>query len=298
MNSPRLPSTGIAIPKDGLKTVRDLMTDSLRASSLAPLLDEIGGAVNGGKMLRARLSLTVGAASGAPRETLLRAAAAVEMMHAASLLHDDVIDGGHLRRGAPSFWTKKGISGAILLGDLMVCKALQLLDGTQNGRLSALLVRVASEMCDAEVDQELVTRGTDQDWEKSVAMARKKTGSLFAFAAAATDGADATLGDALLEAGYRIGTAYQLADDLLDACGESVRDGKALGTDASRGKVTSVSAAGGSAQPARRCIQELCATSLELLAPWPAVQSAWNEYLQSDFGPVVKLFAGEQSHPA
>ena len=248
-------------------------------------------------MLRARLSLKVGAANGTPRDTLLRAAAAVEMIHAASLLHDDVIDGGHLRRGAPSFWTKKGISGAILLGDLMVCRALQLLEGTQHGRLGALLVRLAGEMCDAEVDQELVTRGTTKDWDKCVAIARSKTGSLFAFAAAATDGTDSSQGEALLEAGYRIGTAYQLADDLMDACGEAVRDGKDLGKDARKGKLTSASALNGSDAPARCCIQDLCSTSMALLAPWPSVQSAWNEYLQNDFSPVVKLFAGEHCRP-
>jgi len=298
MNDVLLTSVGSTLPPPGLGAVQDLMTDSLRASSIAPMLDEIRGSVNGGKMLRARLSLKVGAASDTPQDTLVRAGAAVEMIHAASLLHDDVIDGGHMRRGAPSFWTKKGISGAILLGDLMVCKALQLLDGINDGRLSALLVRLAAEMCDAEVDQELVTCGTTKDWKKSVAIARSKTGSLFAFAAAAAGGLDDRRTEALKEAGYRIGTAYQLADDLMDACGESVRDGKDLGRDALKGKLTSVSASGGSDIPARQCIQDLCATSVTLLAPWPSVQSAWNEYLQSDFSPVVKLFAGEHHLPA
>jgi len=276
-----------------LSAVKDLMTSCLRMTSLAPMVDEIGGAVYGGKMLRARLALKIGSASGAKRDTLQRAAAAVEMVHAASLLHDDVIDGGHLRRGSPSFWKKKGVSGAILLGDLMVCRAMQLLSGKGHEHLSLLLVRLAGEMCDAEVEQELMTHGTTRSWEKCVSIARRKTGSLFAFAAAAADGSGNAQADALLEAGYQIGTAYQLADDLMDACGELVRDGKDLGKDAPKGKLTSISASGGSIALARQSIKDLCATSSALLEPWGAVKCGWDEYLKTDFRPVVGLFAGE-----
>lgn len=303
-----LPNAEAGLSPDGLDAVHDMMIDSLRTTSLAPVIDELSGAIGGGKMLRARLSLKVGSVSGAPRDTLLRAAAAVEMVHAASLLHDDVIDGGHLRRGAPSFWTKKGISGAVLLGDLLVCKALQLLDGKEHGRLSVMLVRLAGEMCDAEAEQELVTCGTTKDpgfaggpsfagasWEKCVSIARRKTGALFAFAAAAADGSDEKRTEALLEAGYRIGTAYQLADDLMDACGEPVRDGKDLGKDALNGKSTSVSALQGANMLARQYIRKLCEDSSKLLISWPLFKDAWNEYLMNDFGPVIDLFAGEHS---
>lgn len=300
---------------DGLDAVHDMILDSLRKTSLAPVIDELSGAIGGGKMLRARLALKVGSVTGAPCDTLRRAAAAVEMVHAASLLHDDVIDGGLLRRGVPSFWRKKSVAGAILLGDLLVCKAVQMLDGIENGRLGRMLVRLAAEMCDAETEQELVTgrsamveRGAS--WEKCVSIARRKTGSLFAFAAAATDGSDATLrsgeapslrstsekrGAALLEAGYRIGTAYQLADDLMDACGEPMRDGKDLGKDALNGKLTSVSALRRTDRLVLQSIRDLREDSLRLLICWPALQNAWNEYLANDFDPVIDLFAGKYS---
>lgn len=277
-----------------LLAVRSLMTDSLRATSLAPIINEIGGAIDGGKLLRARLALKVGSASGAHHDSLLRAAAAVEMVHAASLVHDDVIDGGHLRRGSPTFWKKKGVSGAILLGDLMVCRAMQLLNGKGQEHLIILLVRLAGEMCDAEVEQELVSRGTARTWEKCVSIARRKTGSLFAFAAASAAGSDRKQAEALMEAGYKLGTAFQLADDLMDACGDKVRDGKNLGTDAQREKPTSISSAGGSMDVARACIQDLCTSSCAILAPWDHVKQAWDDYLQTDFNPVVNLFAGEQ----
>lgn len=298
------------MPSDGLDAVHDMIMDSLRQTSLGPVIEELRGAIVGGKMLRARLTLAVGSATGAPRDTFLRAAAAVEMVHAASLLHDDVIDGGLLRRGIPSFWKKKSVAGAILMGDLLVCKAVQMLEGIENGRLGGMLVRLAGEMCDAEAEQELVTGGITRGWEKCVSVARRKTGSLFAFAAAATDGSDATLrsceapslrstsekrAEALLEAGYRIGTAYQLADDLMDACGKPVGDGKDLGKDAVRGTSTSVSASHNANIHVRQCINELCASSSMLLSAWPSVRNAWNEYLRGDMTPVIHRFVCQHS---
>ena len=276
-----------------VEDVRDVMLGALRKTSLAPLLDDLTPAFIGGKMLRARLTMAAGAACQTDRDTLLHAAAAVEMVHAASLLHDDVVDDALLRRGVPSLWRKKGVSGAILLGDLLVCQSIQLLDGVDDGRLRMMLVRLAGEMCDAEVEQELVTGGSVKDFATSVSIARRKTGSLFAFAATAADSSDEVRAAALLEAGYRLGTAYQLADDVLDACGKGVADGKDLGKDARKKKTTAMTASGGAVAAVRQSIRDCCESSATLLTPWPALQCAWNEYLQTDFSPVVRVFAGE-----
>ena len=273
-----------------LSDVRNRMFDSLRTTSLAPMVDKISRVVVGGKMLRAKLTLTLGPAVNANRDELIRAAAAIEMVHAASLLHDDVVDGGILRRGAPTFWKEKSIPGAILLGDLMICKAVQLLDEIENRRFGGMLVRLASEMCDAEVEQELITRGVPGDWDKSVSMIRRKTGSLFAFAATAADGQNGKRADALMEAGYQVGTAFQMADDLMDASGKSERDGKDLGQDAARGKLTSVSATNTEKHRTRQCIHDLYKSSTDLLAPWPPVQAAWKQYLKADMDPVIRKF--------
>lgn len=292
MNS-TLPESAESVTLTNMADVRGVIITALRKTSLAPLLDELMPACIGGKMLRARLTLAVGPACQTDRETLLRAAAAVEMVHAASLLHDDVVDDALLRRGVPALWRKKGVSGAILLGDLLVCQSLLLLDGLDDGRLAKALVRQSSEMCEAEVEQELITRGSAKDFAASMSIARRKTGTLFAFAATAAECADEVRAAALLEAGYRLGTAYQLADDVLDACGKGVADGKDLGKDAKKRKVTAMSAIGGSIDQARQSIQECCASSAALLTPWPAVHAAWNAYLQSEFGPVVRVFSGE-----
>jgi len=285
-----LPKRNRVLTPASLDDVRDKMFSSLRETSLAPIVNEISRAIAGGKMLRAKLTLALGPAMNSHRDELIRAAAAVEMVHAASLLHDDVVDGGMLRRGAPTFWQEKSISGAILLGDLMVCKAVQMLEEIENRRLGGLLVRLAAEMCDAEVEQELITRGAPGDWEKSISMIRRKTGSLFAFAATGADGKNGKRAEALLEAGYQIGTAFQMADDLMDASGKSERDGKDLGQDAARGKLTSVSATNAERTRTHQYIRSLYKSSSELLKPWPPIHAAWKQYLKTDFDPVIRKF--------
>jgi geranylgeranyl pyrophosphate synthase len=212
------------------------------------------------------------------------------MVHAASLLHDDIIDEAYLRRGSPTFWAKKGISGAILLGDLLVCKALLLLNGKDESRQNGLLIRLAAEMCDAEAEQELITSGTVIDLKKCADIARRKTGSLFAFAASAGASAAGDRADAILEAGYRLGTAYQLADDLMDASGDATRDGKDLGKDSVRGTAIADLRSAKTSAEARTLIKELCHSSSEMLSPWPEVKLALDEYLKNDFAPVVSRF--------
>lgn len=240
-----------------------------------------------GKMLRARLALRLGPATGASYSTILRAAAAVELVHAASLLHDDVIDGGFLRRGAPSFWVERGIPAAILLGDLLLFKALELLMPLENRDLMTLMIQLTGEVCEAESEQELVVRERPSDWDTCVRIARRKTGPLFAFPAAAAAGEDPGLRDALLEAGYRIGTAYQLADDLLDANGDPAAAGKTLGRDAAREKVTAARVAIPDETDPARFVGELCDSAAALLAPWPAARTALETYVRQDLRPVL-----------
>jgi geranylgeranyl pyrophosphate synthase len=267
--------------------------ESLRQTALGPMLEDLSPSFIGGKMLRGRLTLLVGSACQTDRTALLQAAAAIEMTHAASLLHDDVVDDALVRRGVPALWRKKGVAGAILLGDLLVCHAMQLVHAIRQRPLGTVLVTLSAEMCNAEVEQELVARETTSTCEKSISIARRKTGSLFAFAATAAELQDEARAAALLEAGYRLGTAYQLADDILDASGKGVADGKDLGKDAKKRKVTAMTAKDWTPQAARQCIEECCRSSLELLAPWPEVQGALREYLQAHFGPVVAMFTAD-----
>lgn len=270
------------------------MANTILNTPLREVLSDFSGTLGAGKMLRARIPGRTGPAASAEHKTLVHAAAAVEMIHGASLLHDDVIDGGYLRRGIPSFWVEKGVSGAILLGDLLLFKAVDLVCQVEGGRLAHSLVLAAGEICEAETEQELVLRGKDASWESCVRIARKKTGALFAFAAEASAGDDPDQRQALKEAGYLVGTAYQLADDILDSVGTTEQAGKTLGTDEAREKTTAMRVDTKGIDP-QEFLQDLCEKSRRLLDPWPAVKAGWNTYLDEDFLPTVEKLVNSLS---
>ena len=271
-----------------LEEVRDMMVRSIRRTSVGGMLGDFDG-VLAGKMLRARLSIRIGVASDTAPELYRSAAAAVEMIHAASLLHDDVIDGAELRRAAPSFWMARGVSGAILLGDLLVCQAFGLARAGDHS-ITDSLVELSGVMCDAEAEQELVPCDEEASWDKCVNIARRKTGSLFAFAASAFSGDNPELLASLREAGYKLGTAYQMADDMLDAYGDSGEAGKTLGSDAGREKTTVASACRDEGTDPAEYISGLCDESKALLTPWPGIAKAWEEYLSVEMVPVIDSF--------
>jgi geranylgeranyl pyrophosphate synthase len=251
-----------------------LIQAQLEGRPLAALLSENMGTLVAGKMLRARLVQAIAAAVELPDEAALRIAAAVELVHGASLLHDDVLDGGALRRGEPAFWKTHGANGAVLLGDLFVFEAMALLKPVNSSALLPLIIELGREVCEAEACQELLWRGTAGNWEQCLQIARGKTGALFAFAACAPAFADVQLQAALKEAGYLLGMAYQLHDDWCDESSES----KTPGTDRARGKLTAMSAVDAPADLSVE-IDALLARSKEVLRPWPRVATAWATYL-------------------
>jgi geranylgeranyl pyrophosphate synthase len=281
-----------------LEDVRGLMAKALADTVLRRLFDDTRLLLSNGKMLRSRLALRVGPAARTPYATLVHASAAVELIHAASLLHDDVIDGGFLRRNLPTFWTEKGVPGAILVGDLMLFKALDLLGEVENGRLVHVLVKMTGEICDAESEQELVLRGETAIWENCVRIARRKTGALFAFAAYACGGTDSVLSATLQEAGYAVGTAYQLADDILDVSGDEAAAGKTLGTDQARDKTTAASAVVSSSVDAAGYIESLCAQAEASLDAWPNAKHAWRVFMAQDLRPALSRSLAPAVQPA
>jgi len=212
----------------------------------------------------------------------------VEIIHGASLLHDDVIDGGLLRRGAPTFWKKHGTNGAILLGDLLVLEGLNLLVKVDRTDLLQELINMAAHVCRSEVEQELILRGTPGTWEECEQIARAKTGSLFAFAAAATAAPDAAGQlEALREAGFILGTAYQLVDDILDCSGNEELSGKTLGKDQERGKTTAITATKNAPEDPAKYVDSLLDASSAQLAAWPDLQHSWDNFLDVTMKPVL-----------
>jgi geranylgeranyl pyrophosphate synthase len=276
--------------KAGKAEVRDMILRTMRDTSLSGLIDELEPVLTGGQMLRGELVLAASPAGGVDSSTAVACAAAVEMIHAASLIHDDVIDGGELRRGVSSFWMQKGTAGAILVGDLLVCRSISLLsDLPAADVLVPALAQFAGEMCEAEVEQELVLRGTAPSWDQCVSTARRKTGSLFAFAGYASGSAQDTR-LALKEAGYQLGTAYQLSDDFYDVYGDRALADKSLGHDADRDKVTAASSWAADAREPLAYIDGLCEASSSMLEAWPELQAVWSSYVKEYVSPAMDRF--------
>jgi geranylgeranyl pyrophosphate synthase len=193
----------------------------------------------GGKRLRPLLLLVAAGARPASPDLALRAAVAVELIHSATLVHDDVLDAAVLRRGRPTVVAAAGRAMAIATGDLLFSRAFAELAG--GGSPEA--IRILSDASSALVQGELLQR--EDAWSASVTPERYlhrcdlKTARLFQAACAlgALHGAPAAV-EPLARFGRRIGLAFQLLDDVLDVSGPAERTGKHRGTDLLDGTVT------------------------------------------------------------
>ncbi len=263
-----------------LRRVQEAVGELMGAGELAALAP--------GKMLRTRLAARLAAAPavGTEPNRLIRACAAVEIVHSASLCHDDVIDGGAVRRGRPTLWRTAGSRAAILVGDMLLCAAFELVAELDAEATAAFAAKVR-EVAEAEAAHELVIGRAGMDEGRSLALARAKTGPLFAFPAWACAGRPGPLREALEETGYRIGAAYQIADDLLDSTGREAAAGKTLGTDALRGKATLASPDREGDERLRDHARKLCLGALETLDDWPEARGAASDFLALDLQPVL-----------
>lgn len=267
--------------KSALATrVQDIILQSMVEDDNSSLELQSIAEVSFGKMLRTNLAASIlGDSPELWTRGLENVCAAVELIHTASLFHDDVIDGATLRRGKPTLWKMFSQNGAVLLGDIMYCKALMMLTESEGSVHLRAFVRKAYEVCVAETEQELVKRGNEVDTENCMKIARSKTGPFFAIIGRVCGYGNDALAEALEEVGYNIGTAYQLADDLIDEIGDDTVAGKTLGTDRLRKKFT-VAHSGVSARSAiNGAFRMLCDNSVALLEPWPEKQNGLRAYL-------------------
>lgn len=194
-----------------------------------------------GKMIRPVLLLLAGKSCGALGREHIELGAIVELVHSATLLHDDVIDQASVRRGRPSANVLWGNTAAVLLGDFLLSRAFALGIGLRLPDVSALLTAAAEEICRGELLQNLHRA----DWELTEAqymqMIDGKTAALFACSAALgarAAGAKESAAEALTQYGRRLGQAFQIRDDLLDLLGSEENCGKTLGTDLAECKPT------------------------------------------------------------
>ena len=194
-----------------------------------------------GKRLRPALALLAGGATGNICASHFDLAVVVELIHAATLVHDDILDGAEKRRGQPTANAKWGNAISVLLGDCLFAHALKLSTSFPNGEISRRIAHAAADVCSGEIIQ--TQRRFDlklsvPDYYKIIEM---KTAALFAVATelgAFVNAAAPEVISALKMFGLRLGTAYQIYDDCLDLAGDEAKAGKTLGSDLRKGKLT------------------------------------------------------------
>ena len=198
----------------------------------------IGG---GGKRLRPLVALLSGGATGSLVAGHLDLAVIVELIHLATLVHDDIMDEAERRRSQPTVNARWGNSLSVLLGDVLFAHALNLSTDFDDTNISRAIARTATEVCSGEMIQTQRRFDLQLSREEYFRIIEMKTGSLFACAAelgAVISGASDGVVRRMKNYGVKIGTAYQIYDDCLDIAGTEAETGKTLGTDLRKGKLT------------------------------------------------------------
>jgi octaprenyl-diphosphate synthase len=194
-----------------------------------------------GKRLRPLMALLSGGATGPIKSEHIDLAIVVELIHLATLVHDDIVDEAERRRSQPTVNARWGNSLSVLLGDCLFAHALHLSANFENSEVSRAIARAAREVCTGEIIQTQRRFDLHLGIDDYLRIIQMKTGSLFAVAAelgAVLSGANAATAQSLKEFGERVGTAYQIYDDCLDIAGDEEASGKTLGTDLRKGKLT------------------------------------------------------------
>ena len=223
-----------------------------------------------------------------PRETAVAMCAAVELLHTATLLHDDVIDGGLVRRHRAALWRETGPAGAILLGDVLLTESLILVSETDGGAYVPTYLERIREICLAVVEEELGLRSGRQGREEWLRICRGKTGALFGLVAQVSAGPGSPAEEPLREAGYQVGIAYQVIDDLIDVVGDERVVGKTLGSDERRGLATLPGAGEDPAALAQSIVGDVSLEAMQALEPWPDLQEGLRTFLRDDLGTVLR----------
>lgn len=225
-----------------LNRVKALINEQLASSAGAGDVNRLLKHVRdrSGKMIRPGLLLLAGGCCGKITDEHIRVAAIVEMIHSATLLHDDVIDEGQKRRGRPTINNLWGNEAAVLLGDFLLGRVFEMC-AELGLPVAKVIAGVAVRVCEGELRQ-IIQR---QNWQLSeseyIDVITEKSAVLFssscqlgAISAQATE----TQARSLAEFGMNAGIAFQITDDLLDIIGDESKTGKTLGRDVDKHKLT------------------------------------------------------------
>ncbi|NNE90795.1 MAG: polyprenyl synthetase family protein [Verrucomicrobiales bacterium] len=194
-----------------------------------------------GKRIRPALTFLAGGATGAVTEFHHKLAITLELIHIATLVHDDIIDGADIRRQAPTANAKWGNALSVLLGDCLFAHALMLSTEFDDSAIGRKVAIAANEVATGEIIQTQRRFDLQLTREDYFDIIRKKTAALFAAATelgARLNGESEDVQAAMKEFGLNIGTAYQIYDDCIDLVGEEEEIGKTLRTDLNKGKLT------------------------------------------------------------
>ena len=195
----------------------------------------------GGKHLRPTLVALAGDAVGKVGDAHITAAVIIEMVHLATLVHDDVMDEAEIRRGQLTIAANWGNEIAVLFGDCLFAQALKLASGFPTMDVCRAVATATNTVCTGEILQTQHRRHFELSWREYFRVIEMKTAELFTLScdlAAFLSDAKAEQRTALRQFGAAFGTAYQVYDDCVDLFGSETAAGKSLGTDLAKGKLT------------------------------------------------------------
>jgi octaprenyl-diphosphate synthase len=231
----------VALSRDDLLAVDKLISTSLQSD--VALVSQVSEYIvmSGGKRLRPVIVLLAARAFGYTGEQHIRAAAIIEFIHTATLLHDDVVDSSSRRRGQDSANTVFGNQASVLVGDFLYSRAFQMMVTIDSMRIMQILADATNTIAAGEVMQLMNVHNPDTNEDDYRQVIYRKTARLFESGAQIA----AVLGDrsqsdeeAMMAYGRHLGTAFQLVDDALDFNASAEELGKNLGDDLAEGKAT------------------------------------------------------------
>ncbi|MFN2593365.1 MAG: polyprenyl synthetase family protein [Actinomycetota bacterium] len=225
---------------DDLLRVESILLDTAGASPHPLVKDPALHLIQaGGKRLRPAL-VQAAARSGAPTRATDLSAAAVELIHLATLYHDDVVDETETRRGVATVHAQWGTEVAVLVGDYLFAQGC-LLGAQAGGDVPSILAAALADVCEGQIVETAALFQSDRRTEEYIETVTKKTAALFGAACemgAVTAGVTPEVRAALLSYGTHLGIAFQIVDDLLDFVGDPRVTGKTPGTDLDQGVYT------------------------------------------------------------
>ena len=196
---------------------------------------------SGGKRLRPLLFIHAARMCGYKGKDEILLSTIFEYLHAATLLHDDVVDGADMRRGRPAAHTCWPVPQVVLTGDFLLARALDIAAGTREPRVISVIAQITQKMSQGEIDQLAKKGRKDVTEDQYLDIIERKTAVLIQGAcqcAAIVAGVPAQKEDALKSFGFHLGMAFQMADDLLDYTATAQQLGKNPGADMREGKLT------------------------------------------------------------